>query len=143
MHWQHRCNPYSARKSLCVVAPGALGFKSKSTMRTYNLTCNHRRQILHTTVGHPDRWNNKTLIRFDSFTMINLWDAVVNETMDFELRTQQARNDKCRPWGRENFKSERGVCHCRLWIPHINCLVGPSFLPDPLRTVSHSKTVQF
>ena len=32
-----------------------LGFKSKSTMRTYNLTCNHRRQILHTTAGHPER----------------------------------------------------------------------------------------
>jgi len=48
-----------------------LGFKSKSTMRTYNLTCNHRRKILHTTSGHPGRWNDKTLVRFDSF-MSNL-----------------------------------------------------------------------
>ncbi len=45
-----------------------LGAKSKSTMPTYNLTCNHRRQILHTTSGHPGRgWNDKTLFRFDTF----------------------------------------------------------------------------
>ena len=36
-----------------------LGFKSKSTMWTYNLTCNHRRQILHAMAGHPGRWNDK------------------------------------------------------------------------------------
>ena len=62
-----------------------LGFKSKSTMRTYNLSCNHHRQILHTTAGHPGRWNDKTLIRCNNF-MLNLWDGVVNETIDFELR---------------------------------------------------------
>ena len=65
-----------------------LGGKSKSTMRTYNLTCNHRRQILHTTSGHPGRWNDKTLIRFDSF-MSELRDGAMNNTMDFELRTRQ------------------------------------------------------
>jgi hypothetical protein len=39
--------------------------------------------------GHPaGRWNNKTLICFDSF-MINLWEGVGNKTMDFELQTRQ------------------------------------------------------
>ncbi len=32
-----------------------LGFKSKRTMWTYNLTCNHCCQILHTTSGHTSR----------------------------------------------------------------------------------------
>ena len=65
-----------------------LGGKSKSTMRTYNLTCNHRRQILHTMSGHPGRWNDKTLIRFDSF-MSELRDGGYNDKINFELRTKQ------------------------------------------------------
>ena len=65
-----------------------LGHKSKVTMRTYNLTCNHRRKILHTTEGHPARWNDKTLIRFDNF-MSELRDGALNEKFDFELRTRQ------------------------------------------------------
>jgi DDE superfamily endonuclease len=69
-----------------------LGFKSKSTMRTYNLTCNHRRQILHTTAGHPGRWNDKTLIRFDDF-MLDLRNGSVNDMIDFELRTGQGITD--------------------------------------------------
>ena len=65
-----------------------LGFKSKSTMRTYNLTCNHRRKILHTTSGHPGRWNDKTLVRFDSF-MSNLRDGAFDDKIEFKLKTQQ------------------------------------------------------
>ena len=46
-----------------------IGFKggSETTSKTYNLTVNHRRQILHMTRGHPGRWNDKTLVRFDPF----------------------------------------------------------------------------
>jgi hypothetical protein len=44
-----------------------LGPKLSGTARTYNATVNHRRQILHTTSGHPCRWNDKTLILFDTF----------------------------------------------------------------------------
>ena len=62
-----------------------LGYKMSSTSRTYNLTVNHRRQILHSTTGHPGRWNDKTLVRFDSF-MAELRNGALNETMSFELR---------------------------------------------------------
>jgi DDE superfamily endonuclease len=44
-----------------------MGFKNSHPARTYNLTTNHRREILHTTTGHPSRWNDKTLVLFDSF----------------------------------------------------------------------------
>ena len=44
-----------------------LGYKMSGTTRTYNLTVNHKREILHTTTGHPGRWNDKTLARFDHF----------------------------------------------------------------------------
>jgi hypothetical protein len=73
-----------------------LGFKSKSTIRTYNLTCNHPRQILHTTSGYPSRWNDKTLICFNTF-MSELHDETLDEnfamkrstTIAFKLRTRQ------------------------------------------------------
>ena len=42
-----------------------LGGKSKNTCRSFNLTSNHRRQILHTTPGHPARWNDKTIVLMD------------------------------------------------------------------------------
>ena len=44
-----------------------LGAKSSHTTRTFNLTCNHRRRILHTTRGGPGRWNDMTTIRFDAW----------------------------------------------------------------------------
>jgi DDE superfamily endonuclease len=64
-----------------------LGYKQGSdvTTRTYNLTVNHRRQILHTTTGHPGRWNDKTLIRFDSF-MSDLRDGAFDDMIDFTLK---------------------------------------------------------
>jgi hypothetical protein len=66
-----------------------LGFKSKRTMRTYYyLTCNHRRKILHTTSGHPGRWIDKTLVRFDLF-MSNLCDGAFDDKMEIELKTRQ------------------------------------------------------
>jgi hypothetical protein len=57
-----------------------------STARAYNLTVNHRLQILHSTTGHPGRWNDKALIRFDSF-MSELWNGAFDSTMSFELKT--------------------------------------------------------
>ncbi len=44
-----------------------LSAKSSHTTRTLNLTCNHRRRILHTTRGGPDCWNDMTMVRFDTF----------------------------------------------------------------------------
>jgi hypothetical protein len=66
-----------------------LGFKVASTTRTYNLTVNHRRKILHSTQGHPGRWNNKTLVRFDGF-MHQLREGDFNETVSFKLEVQDA-----------------------------------------------------
>ena len=45
------------------------GKKQDLPSRTYNICVNHRRQILHTTRGHPARWNDKTLALFDGFLM--------------------------------------------------------------------------
>ena len=66
----------------------------ETTSRTYNLTVNHRRQILHTTTGHPGRWNDKTLIRFDTF-MADLRDGAFDERINFKLKRggKEGRNE--------------------------------------------------
>jgi DDE superfamily endonuclease len=66
------------------IRQGHLGFKTSATTRTYNLTVNHRRQILHTTSGHPGRWNDKTLARYDTF-MDQLRRGFFDDMMTFEL----------------------------------------------------------
>ena len=38
------------------------GHKSKSASRTYNITVDHRRQILATTSGHSGSFNDKTTV---------------------------------------------------------------------------------
>ena len=43
-----------------------MGFKQSHPARSYNICVNHRRQMLHSTEGHPSRWNDKTLAWFDA-----------------------------------------------------------------------------
>ena len=61
-----------------------IGFKMTHTARTYNITVNHRRQIMATTTGHPARWNDKTLALFDAF-MLDLKNGDIMDDMVFDL----------------------------------------------------------
>ena len=61
-----------------------LGVKSSHTTRTFNLTCNHRRRILHTTTGGPGRWNDQTMVRLDKF-ISGVRDGILLQDNDFEL----------------------------------------------------------
>jgi hypothetical protein len=61
------------------------------TTRTYNLTVNHRRKILHTTTGHHGRWNDKTLIRFVGF-MHQLREGKFDSTMSFVLTNKYGKD---------------------------------------------------
>ena len=44
-----------------------LGAKSSHTTRSFSLTANHRRRILHTSYGGPGRWNDQTMVMYDEF----------------------------------------------------------------------------
>ena len=61
-----------------------LGGKSKLTCRSFNLTCNHRRQILHSTPGNPARWNDKTIVLFDQLALDLRNKKIMNDNI-FEL----------------------------------------------------------
>ena len=60
------------------------GYKLPYPSRTYNLTCDHRRYILHTTSGHPASWNDKTLQRFDT-VMCDLQQGKLLDDVQFIL----------------------------------------------------------
>ncbi len=60
-----------------------LGGKSSHTTRTFNLICNHRQCILHTTRGGPGCWNNQTMVRFDTF-LTNVRDGPILTDNEFE-----------------------------------------------------------
>ncbi len=49
-----------------------LGGKSSNTTRTFNLTCNHQRCILHTTIGGPGCRNNQTMVRLISSYLVSM-----------------------------------------------------------------------
>ena len=60
------------------------GGKLSMPSRTYNITVNHRRQILYTTSGHPARWNDKTLQLYDEFAC-GLYYGDILEDNEFTL----------------------------------------------------------
>ena len=61
-----------------------LGGKSKQTCRSYNITVNHKRQILASTTGHPARWNDKTIILYDELARGLKNGSILNDK-SFEL----------------------------------------------------------
>ncbi len=61
-----------------------LGAKSSHTTQTFNLTCNHRRQNLHTTTGGPGQWNYQTMVHLDNF-ISGVRDGILLQDNDFEL----------------------------------------------------------
>eukprot|EP00979_Chaetoceros_neogracilis_P013687 scaffold4001_cov141-Chaetoceros_neogracile.AAC.1 len=61
-----------------------LGAKLNKTARTYNIVSNHRKRILHSTAGHPSRWNDKTVVLFDEFIM-GLHNGEILADNSFEL----------------------------------------------------------
>lgn len=79
-----------------------LGFKNHSTARTYNIVVNHRRRILGTTNGHPARWNDKTIVRFDEIAMGlksgNVLDNFTFELYDFNSNDEIIKVKYRGPW---------------------------------------------
>ena len=71
------------------------GFKMSMPTRTFNLTANHRRRIISTTTGHPGRFNDKTLVRFDKFVM-NVKQGKILPSNTFVARSSPRWNDFCR-----------------------------------------------
>ena len=74
-----------------------LGAKNSLTTRTFNLTCNHHRQILYITNGGPGRWNDQTMVRLDIF-ISGISDGIVLEDVSFELLAHD-KKDRIKNYG--------------------------------------------
>jgi hypothetical protein len=73
-----------------------IGAKSSQTTRTFNLTCNHRRQILHTTNGDPQQWNNQLMVSLDNFVS-GICDGNILDDGTFELVAHD-KDGKVKKW---------------------------------------------
>ena len=71
-----------------------LGGKSKQTCRSFNLTANHRREILHSTCGHPSRWNDKTIVLMDELATQMRKGKVMMDNI-FELMDYDDNGEIC------------------------------------------------
>ncbi|KAI2504248.1 Plant transposon protein [Fragilaria crotonensis] len=107
-----------------------LGFKSTHTARAYNITVNHRRQILATTTGHPARWNDKTLAIFDPF-MQGLHEGKILDDLEFDLYEYNDSGD---------IVMQR---YCGGWLLVDNgYLARPTTVP-PIKTTTSRKEIRF
>lgn len=62
-----------------------IGAKSSHPTRSFSLTANHRRRILHTSSGGPGSWNDQTMVRRDDFVS-GIYHGLYLEDVEFELR---------------------------------------------------------
>lgn len=107
-----------------------LGFKSSHTARAYNITVNHRRQILSTTSGHPARWNDKTLQLFDPF-MEQLHEGKILDDLVFQLYYLNAEGTVMK-------QSYRGG-----WLLVDNGYLSRSTTVPPIKTSNSRSEIRF
>ena len=69
-----------------------LGPKSTHTTRTFSVSANHRKRVLHSTKGGPGRWNDQTMVRFDQF-LSGIKDGEVLEDVEFEMYERDQNGD--------------------------------------------------
>jgi len=67
--------------------------------RTHTIVGNHRRCILSTTQGHPARWNDESLVKFDPFVM-GLRRGTMLQDLTFELHDCNDDNNVTKVKGR-------------------------------------------
>jgi hypothetical protein len=76
-HIISKCSQYNLKNN-------HLHAKNSLTTWTFNLTCNHRWRILHTTNRGPVWWNNQSMVRLDMFVS-GICDGSIPDDVDFEL----------------------------------------------------------
>jgi DDE superfamily endonuclease len=100
------------------------GYKMPGTTRSYNLTVNHRRKILMSTSGSPGRWNDKTLIKYDTFVR-GIYEGDHLDKVEFELLE------------RDNDRNVHKVKYRGAWVLVDNgYLAWPTTVPPFKSTVS-------
>ncbi|KAG7362100.1 DDE superfamily endonuclease [Nitzschia inconspicua] len=101
-----------------------LSFKLPFTARTYNLVTSYRRRIFCTTDGHPARWNDKSLVRFDALaTALHDGTSPLCD-LEFELYTLDENGEVCK----EKYKG--------VWLLVDNCCLNWGVTIPPIKESS-------
>jgi DDE superfamily endonuclease len=107
-----------------------LGPKMTLTARTYNITVNHRRRILSTTTGHPSRWNDKTLVLFDTYARA-IYDGEILQDVEFVLLEKGANGEVIE------------VAYCGAWLLVDNgYLKWPTTIP-PMKVTNDQREIRW
>jgi hypothetical protein len=97
---------------------------------TYNITANHRRRILSSTRGHPARWNDKTVVLFDTFVR-GIYEGSALDDNEFTLFELNGNGDVV------------AVQYQGAWLLVDNgYLSWPTTVPPFKRTIHH-KVIRF
>ena len=105
-------------------------FKLNMPTQTCNMTVNHRRQILSTTRGHPGRWCDKTLIRFDTLAT-SLRKGELYSNLEFFLLEEQSDG------------SVKEVKYCGAWTVVHNGYLKWSVMVPPMKTWTEYPEMRF
>ena len=106
-----------------------LGFKSSVPARSFNVTVNHRREIVHSTEGFPTRWNDKTIVRYDAVAN-GLRDGTLAQDRHFKLL--ERRNGEVVE-----------VCYQGAWLVVDNSYLNWSSTVPPMKHPVHRKDLMW
>ena len=71
------------------------GGKETCSANAFEITVNHRRRILASTVGLPGRWNDKTVVRFDGF-LTSIHEGKRYGDVEYDLCNNDGSKTKCK-----------------------------------------------
>jgi len=103
-----------------------LSHKLPFTSRTYIIVTNHRRRILGTTKGHPARWNDKSLVKFDEIAMDLHEGKGPMKDLEFELYDYEEEEDGTKTVKKVKYKGawllvDNGYMNWGVTIPPMKC----------------------
>ena len=102
-----------------------LSFKLPFTARSYNIVTDHRRRILGTISGHPARWNDKSLVKFDEIAMDLHEGKGIMSDFEFELYDYEDEN-----------QTEKKVKYRGAWILVDNGYLNWGVTIPPMKSIN-------
>jgi hypothetical protein len=112
-----------------------LGAKISHTTCTFNLTCNHRCRILHTTHGGPGRWNDQTIVRSDTF-LTSIRDGRILTNNEFDLLSYENEGSIISIW----YKGAYVIVDSGDWA--WSCTIPPFLVTNKIEVTRLSRWVE-
>ena len=106
------------------------GYKLSLPSRTYNMTVDHSRWILGSTMGHPATWNDKTLILYDEL-VCGVRDGNIHNDFEFMLYEKNEKGEVVE------------VCYQGVWFVVDNGYLAWSCTVPPVKDGTTYEVIRF